>query len=321
LVAIISFAGASGLFTSVTDDAGNTWLQAGSFNTGQAWTSGVFYVASCINSTKATVTVATTSSSRVQCSVIEYSHAGFTAALDNENGASSGATNNVSVAIATNFNNDLMVMGGVSVAGGTTFTHGGSFNTRQGAGSASPFYEDLPDCGTAGTITSATGTLGGGSSWIVAGASFKGTATTFSITGSAGTAGATISWSGTASGSTTADGSGNYTISGLSNGSYTITPSKTGFTFSPTSSNQTVSGANITGVNFTVGNAYSVPDCRVAPFGPNTGVTNQGTILYTGQTSSNPAVPGTDSRVSKPVDSRVSVPTNSRTPGTYGPGE
>jgi hypothetical protein len=69
---------------------------------------------------------------------------------------------------------------------------------------------------------------------------------------------------------------------------------------------------------------YSQPDCRVAPFGPNLGVTVQGTTLYTKQTSSNAAVPPIDSRVSPniPVDSRVSpnIPQNSRTPGVNGPG-
>jgi hypothetical protein len=71
------------------------------------------------------------------------------------------------------------------------------------------------------------------------------------ISGNAGTAGATISFTGVSSGSVTADGSGNYSIPGLANGAYTLTPSKVGFTFSPTTSNQTVAGANISGVNFT----------------------------------------------------------------------
>ena len=56
--------------------------------------------------------------------------------------------------------------------------------------------------------------------------------------------------SGAKSGTTITDASGNYTFTGLDNGSYTITPSRTGFTFSPTSSPQTVSGANITGRQF-----------------------------------------------------------------------
>lgn len=81
---------------------------------------------------------------------------------------------------------------------------------------------------------------------------FKLAVATYSISGNAGIANATVSYSGTASGSVTADGSGNYSIQGLPNGGYTITPSLPGFTFSPTSQNETVNGANITGVNFTV---------------------------------------------------------------------
>lgn len=80
-------------------------------------------------------------------------------------------------------------------------------------------------------------------------------AVTYGISGQAtlagaGLSGVTMALSGVSSGNAITDASGNYTFTGLDNGSYTITPSKTGFTFSPTSSPQTVSGANITGVNF-----------------------------------------------------------------------
>src|SRR5262249_59550441 len=64
--------------------------------------------------------------------------------------------------------------------------------------------------------------------------------------------GTTLTLSGAAAGTTTADGSGNFSFAGLSNGTYTVTPSKTGFTFSPPSQSVTVSGANVTGVNFTI---------------------------------------------------------------------
>jgi hypothetical protein len=68
---------------------------------------------------------------------------------------------------------------------------------------------------------------------------------------------------------------------------------------------------------------YSQPDCRVAPFGPNASRNVQGTLTYDVQISDNAAVPGKDSRVSKPVDCRVApnIPQNSRAPGTFGPGE
>jgi hypothetical protein len=76
---------------------------------------------------------------------------------------------------------------------------------------------------------------------------------TSTISGNVSTNGAnaTVTLSGTASGSTTADSSGNYTFTGLANGSYTITPTKSGYTFSPTSQQVTVNGANVSGVNFT----------------------------------------------------------------------
>ncbi len=72
-----------------------------------------------------------------------------------------------------------------------------------------------------------------------------------SISGSAGIAGATVSYSGQASGSVTADGSGNYIISGLAEGTYTITPSLGGYSFTPASQNVTLNGVNISGINFT----------------------------------------------------------------------
>lgn len=52
------------------------------------------------------------------------------------------------------------------------------------------------------------------------------------------------------SATTTTDSSGNYSFVNLANGSYTITPSKTSYTFSPPSSTLTLSGTNIGSVNF-----------------------------------------------------------------------
>lgn len=63
---------------------------------------------------------------------------------------------------------------------------------------------------------------------------------------------------------------------------------------------------------------YSVPDSRVAPFGPNASRTLNQTLIYDVQTSSNHSLPPVDSRVSgPPVDSRIAaiIPENSRTRG------
>lgn len=57
--------------------------------------------------------------------------------------------------------------------------------------------------------------------------------------------------------STTTDASGNYTFTGLANGSYTVTPSKTGWTLYPTSRAVTVDGANVTDQNFSAWAFYA----------------------------------------------------------------
>src|SRR6267143_1221387 len=89
----------------------------------------------------------------------------------------------------------------------------------------------------------------------VTGINFAAAAQTFSISGTisptVGGSGATVALSGAASGSTIADGSGNYTFAALANGTYTVTPTNTGYTFSPVNGSATVNGANVTSVNFT----------------------------------------------------------------------
>jgi hypothetical protein len=103
--------------------------------------------------------------------------------------------------------------------------------------------------------TSSSRTVNGAN---IAGVNFAATATTaptYSISGTviaSGSAlqGVTMTLSGTSSRSVNTDASGNYTFTGLANGNYTVTPSKSGYTFSPTSSSLTVYGANIPGVNF-----------------------------------------------------------------------
>ena len=60
-----------------------------------------------------------------------------------------------------------------------------------------------------------------------------------------------VTLGGAASATTTANSSGAYSFSGLSNGSYTVTPSNTGYTFTPANQSVMVSGANVSGINFT----------------------------------------------------------------------
>lgn len=77
---------------------------------------------------------------------------------------------------------------------------------------------------------------------------------TFNISGTLngpGGAGATVTLSGAEGATTTADASGNYSFNGVVNGTYTVTPSNQGVTFTPPSRQVTVNGGVVTGVNFT----------------------------------------------------------------------
>src|SRR5713226_10769840 len=91
----------------------------------------------------------------------------------------------------------------------------------------------------------------------------------FSIAGTLSPAtggnGATVTLSGAASATTTANSVGVYAFTGLASGSYTITPSNPGYTFTPLSQNVTVSAANVTGVNFTDNAALVAPTITTQP--------------------------------------------------------
>jgi len=85
---------------------------------------------------------------------------------------------------------------------------------------------------------------------------FAGTANpTWSISGTISPAslgsGALLTLSGSASATTNADTSGNYIFSNLASGIYTVTPTKTGDSFTPASQSATVNGASVGNVNFT----------------------------------------------------------------------
>ena len=81
---------------------------------------------------------------------------------------------------------------------------------------------------------------------------------TYTLSGTiSGLGGATISLSGSASATTTANSSGNYSFT-VPNGTYTITPSMNGYVFSPPNQTVTVASANVTGVNFTPIQVFSI---------------------------------------------------------------
>lgn len=113
----------------------------------------------------------------------------------------------------------------------------------------------VPNSGTTVTINDTAPTSDRFNLSIVEVLAAAGGTTTYTISGTispvVGGAGATVSLTGSSSATTTADANGNFSFSGLSNGSYTVTPTKSGYTFSPTNKSVTINGANQTGINFT----------------------------------------------------------------------
>src|SRR5258708_7013046 len=103
------------------------------------------------------------------------------------------------------------------------------------------------------------------------------------ISPATGGSGTTVTLSGAASATTTADSSGTYAFTGLPNGAYTVAPSRAGYTFTPSSKSATVNGADITGVNFTDNAAAVVPTITTQP-------TNQ--TVTAGQTATFTVVAG-----------------------------
>jgi hypothetical protein len=94
-------------------------------------------------------------------------------------------------------------------------------------------------------------------------------ATTFSISGNAGIAGATLNYAINGSLKTvTADGSGNYQIPVPNHWSGTVTPSKTGYTFTPTSLSYTNVTTDKTGQDYTASlNTYQLSVNKNIPGG------------------------------------------------------
>ena len=80
-----------------------------------------------------------------------------------------------------------------------------------------------------------------------------------SVSGASCTSGVTMTLSGNAQVTATTAGNGAYSLSGLLPGSYTLTPSASGCSFSPTSTSITIANGNVTASTFTgTANAYSI---------------------------------------------------------------
>ena len=234
----------------IADTIGNSWVKGPGIDNGAGGTY-IWYALNC----KGGANKVTQSGGASQWVASEFSGVALTSALDKTNAATGSGNPYASGSIGSLASANELIIGGVSneTANGQTDTPTGGFTDAATAPTNGNFnvfqaYQIISSLGA----YSYGGSYSGSNSWAAAVASFVAAVTTHSISGSAGVAGATVSWTGTASGSTTADGSGNYTISSLADGSYTVTASLTGYSFTgPTPANpQVVSGADVTGVNF-----------------------------------------------------------------------
>src|SRR6267154_2920753 len=148
-------------------------------------------------------------------------------------------------------------IGPVAGGSGATVTLSGAANATSTADSSGNFtFSGLANGTYTVTPTHAGYTFNPSSLNVtVNGANINATALTFNLSGTISPAatgsGAKVALSGAATTTTTADGAGNYTFPGLANGTYAVTPSRTGYIFNPSTQTATVTGANATGVNFT----------------------------------------------------------------------
>jgi hypothetical protein len=92
--------------------------------------------------------------------------------------------------------------------------------------------------------------------------------------GSTGLTNVTVTLSGAANASTTTNSTGSYSFTGLKKGNYSLTATLTGYTITLQGNEPTISGSNVTGVDFVATGAYSV----------------QGTITVSGSGLSNVTV-------------------------------
>ncbi|HYA95499.1 MAG TPA: family 16 glycosylhydrolase, partial [Terriglobales bacterium] len=163
------------------------------------------------------------------------------------------------------------------------------------------------------TPTSQTVTVDG---FNVKAVDFSAQAQTWSLSGTlspaASGSGATLTLGGAASATTTANSSGAYSFSGLANGTYSVTPSKSSYVFSPSAQAETISGASVSNVNFTVSAAPVTVSLSPVTATLTTGNTQQFTATVTGST--NTAVTWTASAGSVSSSGLYTAP---NTTGTY----
>src|SRR5262249_7898928 len=108
------------------------------------------------------------------------------------------------------------------------------------------------------------------------------------ISGTVSGSAATLTLTGAASASTTTDSTGGYTFSGLSNGTYAVAASQSGYNFTPATVSVTVNDAPVTGVNFAGTPLQGAPHNVTLSWNPSTSANIVGYNVYRGNTAGGP---------------------------------
>jgi len=155
----------------------------------------------------------------------------------------------------------------------------------------------------------------------VAGVNFTATplsGQTFGISGTIspplGGGGATVTLGAAANATTTASASGAYSFSGLANGTYTVTPSNPGFTFTPPVQSVVINGASVSAVNFVAGAGYMISG-TLSPAANGVGAT----VALTGSVNASTTVTGSGTFTFTGLPPGYYTVTPSRTNATFSP--
>ena len=312
----------TGVAATASDSRGNVWTRITAFGGGYGGaTSCAFFYAVAGSTGPNTVTFVTGGTTLIS-QIVEFSGTVISGVIDGVGVTNTGNSNSPNVNITTNNINELIIAA-PDPAAGSTNGPGAGWTQAGPAGGYGMIYAVKV---AAGVYTPTfTATVSG--PWGIVAAAFNPLVVatpTFSPTAGSYSSVQSITVSDTDSGLAgfamyyTTDGSTPTTGSTLYVGPITVSSSLTlKVLATATGRANSVIGSAAYTITIPVSGAYSVPDCRVSPFGPNASRTVQGTKIYDVQTSSNSVIPPTDSRIAPniPVDSRVTpnIPQNSRT--------
>jgi len=263
LIAVAYDGNDGGGVPTVTDNLGNTYGLVKSYvNTippGPSVTSLAVLAAPVTTSGTPSAITVSMGGARGGVVAFEYSGLNNSSLLDqfDEITAASG-TSLTTPGITTLSASELLFAVGASLGGGATPTFvAGSGYTMQVQGAANPAgwmgVEDQIVSSTGSYNASMSGMTSGDFNSLLLVTLKAAPAATYSISGNSGMPGATVTWSGTSSGSLTANADGSYSIPTLSPGSYTVTVTRTGYNFSAPQS-VTITSSNVTGTNFAATN-------------------------------------------------------------------